>query len=288
MHTDLSLQIKSRLIVEYPFGQVPTKEMTPQARHDILQSSVEIIRISHSLRPHKGIDDWVWYFRGWVQWHSIAIVIAELGGNKNQHFVNTAWAVLDPILADWDQVYRAKRDEPAWTHVNALIEKARQMRRQLPLPQFETQGTAQNQSTPSHRHAQQSQQDSMLNSRQGQTAASGVMGLVPDSAWQSEWDFSTGLALSSATIVPQYQQTEYPTPTQQHYQTYAAPATSQIEVPFQTGCAPTLHGFDTADFGYIEGFDNIEFSAWDAVFKDMAWDFSSPSTDPSIEQFHAQ
>ena len=287
--SNFSSQIKCRLIVEYPFGQVPTKEMTPQARHDLLQSSVEIIRISHSLRPNRGIDDWVWYYRGWVQWHSIAIVIAELGGNKNQHFVNTAWAVLDPILADWDSVYRAKRDEPAWTHVNALIEKARQMRRQLPLPGIhETQGSARNQSAQTQVHTHASQQDYMLDPQQSQTQASGVMGLVPNSAWQSEWDLSNGIDMSPATIVPQYQPTGYPTPTQQQYQTFAVPVTSQVEVPFQTGCAPAMSGLDFADFGYIAGLDNIDFSAFDAVFKDTAWDFSSPSTDPSIEQFHAQ
>ena len=55
------LQIKSRLIVEYPLGQVPTKEMSPQARHDLLRSSVEVIRISHSVGTNKGIDDWLWY-----------------------------------------------------------------------------------------------------------------------------------------------------------------------------------------------------------------------------------
>ena len=55
------MTIKSRLIVEYPFGQVPTKEMTPQARHDLLRSSVEVIRIAHGVSSNKGIDDWLWY-----------------------------------------------------------------------------------------------------------------------------------------------------------------------------------------------------------------------------------
>lgn len=214
--------------------------MTPQARHDLLQSSVEIIRISHSLRPNKGIDDWVWYYRGWVQWHSIAIVIAELGGNKNQLFVNTAWAVLDPILLDWDQVYRAKRDEPAWTHVNALIERARQMRRQLPLPGVhESRNSVQKQSIPSQVHTQVPQREPIPTARSIQTQASGVMGLVPDAAWQSEWEASNDVGMSPAAVMPQYHHVDGQTPMQQQYQTFAPSISSQMEVPFQTGCAPS-------------------------------------------------
>ena len=49
-----------------------------------------------------------------------------------------------------------------------------------------------------------------------------------------------------------------------------------------------MSGLDAADFGHIEGLDNIDFSAFDAVFKDMAWDFSSQSTDANFEHLHSQ
>ena len=92
--------------------------MSANGRFDLLQASVDIIQLSHSVSVNKNVKEWLWYFRGWVQWHAIAIVIAELGGNKNQQFVQSAWTVLDPILADWNRVYKAKRDEPAWELVN--------------------------------------------------------------------------------------------------------------------------------------------------------------------------
>lgn len=282
------MTIKSRLIVEYPFGQVPTKEMTPQARHDLLRSSVEVIRIAHGVSSNKGIDDWLWYFRGWVQWHSIAIVIAELGGNKNQQFVNAAWTVLDPILADWDNVYRAKKDEAAWVHVNALIEKARQIRRQMPAAQVQSQERAETQPAPTKVEGPTVHQNYNPNSSTGQTPGSSIIGLVPDAAWQSEWGSFNRFGMSPGTIVPQYQQENESTPTQHHYQSLATPTASTSGVPFATGCAPSMDGLDVADFGYIEGLDNIDFSAFDAVFKDMAWDFSSPSTDPNVETFNTQ
>jgi hypothetical protein len=214
-----------------------------------------------------------------VQWHSIAIVIAELGGNKNQQFVNAAWAVLDPILADWDNVYRAKRDEAAWVHVNALIEKARQIRRQMPAAQSQSQESAQTQPASTNVQGPVVHQNYNPNSSTGQTPGSSVIGLVPDAAWQSEWGPSNGFGMSPETIVPQYQQGNESTPTQQPYQIFPTLAASNSSVPFLTGCAPSMEGLDVADFGYIEGLDNIDFSAFDAVFKDMA---SSPGHNPYV------
>ena len=75
---------------------------------------------------------------------------------------------------------------------------------------------------------------------------------------------------------------------QQQYQILPTPAASAGSVPFLTGCAPSMDGLDVADFGYIEGLDNIDFSAFDAVFKDALWDFSSPSTDQNVEYFNTQ
>ena len=219
-----------------------------------------------------------------MQWHSIAIVIAELGGNKNQPFVNTAWTVLDPILADWDKVYRAKKDEPAWVHVNALIEKARQIRRQI--PQVEEHQIMSNQLGTDNIQTRASPYYSQI-SRTNRTPGSGVIGLVPNGAWSSAWDSSNGFNMASETMMSQYQPPEESTPIQQQYQAVSAPMMSDIDIPFQIGCAPAMPGFDYTDFGYIEGLDGIDYAAFDYVFKDMAWDFSSPSTDAYVENLGA-
>jgi hypothetical protein len=186
---------------------------------------------------------------------------------------------LDPILADWDNVYRAKKDEAAWVHVNALIEKARQIRRQMPAAQFQSQESAQTQPASTNVQGPAVHQNYNPNSSTGQTPGSSVIGLVPDAAWQSEWGPSNGFGMSPETIVPQYQQGNESTPTQQPYQIFPTPAASNSSVPFLTGCAPAMDGLDVADFGYIEGLDNIDFSAFDAVFKDMA---SSPGHNPYV------
>lgn len=57
---------------------------------------------------------------------------------------------------------------------------------------------------------------------------------------------------------------------------------SITDVPFQTGCAPAMIGFE-GDFGDFDGLESIDFSAFDAVFGDSSWEFSSTTTDWSMD-----
>ncbi|KAF2769757.1 hypothetical protein EJ03DRAFT_242113, partial [Teratosphaeria nubilosa] len=120
---------KVRMMIEHPFGQIPKKDMSPEERFKLLQSSVYDINFAHSLATDRRTEQWQWFFRRYVQWHSLAIVVAELPRIKDRSFTLSAWAVLDPILANWDKTYASKKGEEAWEHVHALIEKAREMRK---------------------------------------------------------------------------------------------------------------------------------------------------------------
>lgn len=121
---------KARLLINFPRGTVPTKTMPEEERMTLLESSVDIIKRTHALAVDDRISDWVWYFRGYVQWHSLAIVVAELAWSRDENFSNMAWSVLDRLLAQWDKLYQSKKDDPAWTHVNESIQRARKARQQ--------------------------------------------------------------------------------------------------------------------------------------------------------------
>ena len=57
---------------------------------------------------------------------------------------------------------------------------------------------------------------------------------------------------------------------------------AKLDVPFQTGFAPVMFEFQE-DFGSFHELENIDFSAFDAVFGDTSWEFSTPNTDWSME-----
>lgn len=227
--------------------------MSPRERFDILQASVDILRLTQAVEHYRHGDQWSWHFRGWIQWHAIGVIIAELGHNQNQQFVNNGWAVLDPILAQWDKVYRAKRDEPAWEHVNMLIDRARQKRDQM--------STRQSVPAPTN------------------DVTSHVSPSKPftgfHSIWQTPWDSYEG-----------------PNPAMPALPDMSATQFNNAQVMPMMSCAETSYMTDLdsmpnldSDFANFEGLENIDWSAFEGVFGDTAWDFPGTDTDVSMENF---
>lgn len=102
-----------------------TRSMTPSQRLDMLRSSVVIIRTDHLVLSNPKTADWFWWFRGFMQWHCLAIVVAEVGNSSNPSLTKAAWAALAPFLEVWDTVYEGKQHDATWEHVNTLIQRAR-------------------------------------------------------------------------------------------------------------------------------------------------------------------
>lgn len=238
-------QIKAQLGIDFPFGTIPTKTMPAEERSALLKASVDIIQFTHRLAIDDRVSDWQWYFRGYVQWHSIAIVVAELGWNTNAQFVDTAWQVLDPVLADWDSIYKTKRDEPAWDHVNALIERARLLRRQKKTQKEKG------------KQIQTNDQAEYRNQRCGSPINAQAIAPMHEngSAYPAYYGESTP------------QSNSVPTPGSNG----ATCTGSGSMMNFDTNFNP--------DFGNV---DNIDFSAFDQVFGSGTWDFLDPFDDVNL------
>ncbi len=261
--------IKCRFLVDFAPGQIPTKDMPTKDRFNLLQGSVDILRLYQAVAKYKAVKQWAWYFRGWVQWHSIAIVVAELGHNKNQQFVNNAWRVLDPVLADWDRVFDAKRDEPAWEHVNKLISRARESRQQMPAQQDnEEMDRSDGGQTPHSRTT---------------TKASGSKAAptAPFSAiWQGDWTADAmGGTLPIGPNSP-FRPDSFASHLSQPQPMVSMTSPAADVVGSEAAVPPQDWTLDY--IGCIGGMEDIDFSAFEGVFEDTAWDFSSPSTDLSM------
>lgn len=229
-------------------------------RMHLLQASVDIIQLSHVLAVDHRISDSLWYFRGFVQWHCLAVVVAELGWNPNQSFSNTAWAILDPMLADWDAVYESKKEEPAWHYVNSIIERARSLRRQS-RPHAATKSTV--------IKFGQTPDVCMLSDRAASTNTPAM------TTYPIRTATNTAAMQSYAAHVPQTQhrqreilgfQQQPPTRFQQTHMPQYQTVDSYENTPYAvTGASNSF------DFGGVNGFDDIDFSAFDEVFSSASW-----------------
>ena len=227
-----------------------------------------------------------------MQWHAVAVVIAELGRSTNKVFADQAWAVLDPVLRSWDEVFKQKRGEVAWEYVDGMIARARENRRKGVLGEGEG-GVG----VPEAQAVEQ------------QAAGAGAWDppsaypAAPPAPWPGAPQQSqpTDLPLGSSTLpfLPSFHTTTWQARTLQPSQQKVPPPPpahptnpNTYNNALSTACIPpsmpdlsfsdmnpTAGAYDIADFDSLE---EIDFSAFDAVFADldggnMVWDGESGS-----------
>lgn len=250
-------QVKARLIIDHPLNRKPTRDMSEDERIDLLKASVEIIAFSHSMTccDRAGIEQWAWYLRTWVQWHSLAIVISELGRSSDSQFSSDAWAVLDPFLSRWDKMFALKQGEAAWDHVNTLIRRAREVRRLQEEEERRRRLRAETLEGAAHVLRRDV---STVDTQQPATASDEPTTLYSQPLYDSS------MHAQDAILNP-------------------LPPNAQLAE--QTGCTPVMEGLDV-DFssGLDTGLlDDINFSAFNFVFADTSWAFPPTDTDWSTE-----
>lgn len=250
------VQIKAQLIVDFPYGAVPTKTMPANERMRLLKASVDIISSTHVLAWDARIKDWLWYFRGYVQWQSLAIVVAELSWNSNPEFADVAWQVLDPILADWDRMYQMKRDEPHWNHVNGMIERARILRRQR-----RRQSHGQKKKHPRTTKPSPNEDATALSAPDAQP-------LQPPTFEEPDTSAAQGLAALASREPPSLQDPS----------SLYIPQSSTAAPSHATGLYSESTPMMNFDFNFSEqdammgGFDSVDFNAFDLVFGSVSWE----------------
>ncbi|KAK4565869.1 hypothetical protein LTR86_003718 [Recurvomyces mirabilis] len=256
------LSVKVRMMIDHPFSQVPTKDMSSLERSQILQSSVAIINITHRMVTDPRVEPWHWYGRGYVQWHSLAIVVAELGRIKDKAFASSAWAVLDPILADWDKLYSQRKEEPAWVHVNALISRARQLRDADVRPTKDNGSTAELSSV----HATNMTSNPFERSRPS----------ISSSDAPAASDMPTNYHVTDPVFTPDIYNLSAPGALAFAAQQESTPLCMHEQNGQYNGISIDQPVFDMdMDLASFDGLDHIDFSAFDAVFGGDLWDFEN-------------
>ncbi|EME43574.1 hypothetical protein DOTSEDRAFT_54348 [Dothistroma septosporum NZE10] len=243
--------IKAQMMIDVPSGSIPTKEMPETQRMNLLRASIGVIQTTHVLAIDERIADWIWYFRGYVQWHSLAIVVAELGCSTNMEFTDMAWRVMDPVLSDWDAIYKTRKDEPAWDHVNAMIERARRVRRRRHTHQNKAQ------------RLRQTEADRILQELSPSLPMTPTA--VPTHSQTPGYTSSDSVPADHRTVMKAHQA---------HMQQFDQNSTLDCQAPGSLTSNGGIMNFDI-DFDNLDAFD-IDFGAFDQVFNSNTWEMLSP------------
>ncbi|KAF4308068.1 putative transcriptional regulatory protein [Botryosphaeria dothidea] len=113
------------LLVHYPIQTRRYAFKSKATKQEILDSAITHLRIDHELEHHPFSVKYKWYYDTYVQWHPLAVALAELCVQTRGRHVDQAWEVVDAV---YERARSRVTDVSLWRPVKKLHQKARKAR----------------------------------------------------------------------------------------------------------------------------------------------------------------
>ena len=104
------------------YGVASIPEVTKQR---LLLISVEILEYAHLLDSEISAAKFKWLFKTYVQWHALAVVLAELCVQTQGEMVDRAWRIIDIVFEYWSERIADSNKGMLWRPMKKLMGKAR-------------------------------------------------------------------------------------------------------------------------------------------------------------------
>lgn len=117
--------------IYHPVNQEYRSSTYPSVtRERLLLTSVEIMEGAYALDREPKAAQWKWFFKSWVQWHALAVALAELCVQDQGALVQRAWAIVDLVFEPWATHIADSKRGMLWRPIQKMMAKARVIRRQ--------------------------------------------------------------------------------------------------------------------------------------------------------------
>ena len=118
------------LAVYHPLQPENRSHVYPMmTRERLMLISVSILEDAHRLEREPSVVQWRWFFSSWVQWHALAVALAELCLHNRGPLVERAWAIIDQVYEPWASHIADSRRGMLWRPIQKLMHKALANRR---------------------------------------------------------------------------------------------------------------------------------------------------------------
>lgn len=97
-------------------------------RDRLLFTAVEIMEDAHRLESEPTTAQYEWFLKSWVQWHALAVALAELCVQNQGPLVQRAWNIIDTVFEPWAAHIADSRRGMLWRPIQKLNAKARRNR----------------------------------------------------------------------------------------------------------------------------------------------------------------
>ena len=117
------------LLLYRPLRRRPDNVQSRQATHpDILRLSVDVLERIYHLQTDPAGSHFRWLSQTYVQWHALAVTIAELCVETEGTMVERAWAIVEPAFEQMAHHVADSDQGMLWRPVKKLMSKARGVR----------------------------------------------------------------------------------------------------------------------------------------------------------------
>ena len=121
---------KGWLHLQYPSYPQPRAARSEVSRESILRIAVSILELTNMLEANEATTKWTWFFATYVQWHPLAVTLAELCAQTSGPLVERAWTVVNVAFDKWGDRVADTKKGTLWRPIKKLLAKAQAARLQ--------------------------------------------------------------------------------------------------------------------------------------------------------------
>ncbi|KAF5017727.1 hypothetical protein F66182_10325 [Fusarium sp. NRRL 66182] len=120
--------LKLWLNIQYPFNGGPVPDRPRVSKETMLRTAVSIIELRERMTKQQWEDRFDWWSDTYVQWHPLAVALAELCVQTEGELVDKAWVVVERSFPSSREHIADTAKGSLWRPIKKLLKKARAAR----------------------------------------------------------------------------------------------------------------------------------------------------------------
>jgi hypothetical protein len=129
--------LKLWLNIQYPFNGGPAPDRPRVSKETMLRTAISIIELRERMTKNQWEDRWAWWTDTYVQWHPLAVALAELCVQTEGELVDKAWVVVERTFPSSREHIADTAKGSLWRPIKKLLKKARAARTEAMLKRMD-------------------------------------------------------------------------------------------------------------------------------------------------------
>lgn len=129
--------LKLWLNIQYPFNGGPAPDRPRVSKETMLRTAISIIELRERMTKNQWEDRFAWWTDTYVQWHPLAVALAELCVQTEGELVEKAWVVVERTFPSSREHIADTAKGSLWRPIKKLLKKARAARTEALLKQMD-------------------------------------------------------------------------------------------------------------------------------------------------------